>query len=87
MPAALADEWDYLLAEAQRKNYTALQIYMMGQEYMAKIYQKEVLHFDYEKIQNHDKGFKSPVETEHQPKKVIQKVKVIDWIKKGKTLK
>ena len=31
------------------------------EESRAVKYQKEVLHFDYEKIQNHDKGFKSPI--------------------------
>ena len=33
-------------------------------------YQKMVLHFDYEKIQNKDKGFKSPVTSDVKKKHI-----------------
>ena len=49
-----------------------LVIWKKTEELKAKEYQKKVLNFDYEKIQNKDKGFKTGVPTKDIQKKHIQ---------------
>ena len=49
-----------------------LDVWKKSEEEKAIKYQKEVLHFDYSKIQNKDPGFKSGVESKDIPKKHIQ---------------
>ena len=49
-----------------------LDVWKKAEEERAIKYQKEVLHFDYSKIQNKDPGFKGPVESKDIPKKHIQ---------------
>ena len=71
-PLAHADEWDIILFKAEQRHATALEIYKLGQEYMSVQYQKQVLHFDYSKIQNFDKGYVSINATVHHPAKHIQ---------------
>ena len=49
-----------------------LSVWKKAEEERAIKYQKEVLYFDYSKIQNKDPGFKSPVDSKEMPKKHIQ---------------
>ena len=49
-----------------------LDIWKKAEEERAIKYQKEVLHFDYSKIQNKDPGFKTVVDSKDIPKKHIQ---------------
>lgn len=52
-------------------------IWKKAEEQKAIKYQKEILHFDYSKIQGKDKGFKEPVKTAIADKKHIQNDKPI----------
>ena len=58
-----------------------LDVWKKAEEEKAVKYQKEVLNFDYSKIQNKDKGFKSPVISDVKKKHIqnerIQNFKVI----------
>ena len=53
-----------------------LAVWKKAEEERAVKYQKEVLNFDYSKIQNKDSGFKSPVESKVIPKKHIQNERI-----------
>lgn len=53
-----------------------LDVWKKAEEERAIKYQKEVLHFDYSKIQNKDPGFKSGVESKDIPKKHIQNERI-----------
>ena len=58
-----------------------LNVWKKAEEERAVKYQKEVLNFDYQKIQNKDKGFKSPiisdVKKKHIQNEIRQNFKVI----------
>jgi len=47
-----------------------LTIWKKEQEQKAKEYQKSVLHFDYDKIKKHDKGFKFPIPSDSKKKHI-----------------
>ena len=49
-----------------------LNVWKKAEEERAIQYQKEVLHFDYSKIQNKDPGFKTVVDSKDIQKKHIQ---------------
>lgn len=54
-------------------------VWKKQEEKKAIEYQKNILHFDYAKINNKDKGFKGPVETKVMDKKHIQNEKRITF--------
>lgn len=81
IPNVHADRFSDWLDAYWAGQITDTEIKKRGQEHDAVNYQKEVLHFDYESIQNHDKGYKEPVYKEWVPAKTIQKVKVLNWLK------
>ena len=71
-PLAHADRFSDWLDAYWAGEITDKEIKKRGQEYQAIQYQKEVLHFDYSKVQNFDKGYVSTNATVHHPAKHIQ---------------
>ncbi len=47
-----------------------LEVWKKAEEQKAKDYQKNVLHFDYDKIQKKDKGFKKPIQGDAKKKHI-----------------
>lgn len=72
-PAFADHRWEDVMDRAEKNGATDLEIYKMGQAHKAMIYQKTVMNFDYEKIQNKDPGFTGPVMTDVKEKKQIQR--------------
>lgn len=73
VPLAHADRFSEWLDAYHKGEITDIQIKKAGQEHEAIKYQKKVLNFDYDKIQNGDGGFKAPDNT-WKPKKTIDRI-------------
>jgi hypothetical protein len=79
--SAFADHrWEDVYKRALEKKLSDLEIVKKGQEFEATQYQKFVLNFDYEKIQNNDPGFTEPVKSEVVKKKHIQNERVQNFV-------
>lgn len=76
IPSAYADRFSDWLEAYYQNEITELELKKRGQEQIAVEYQKNILRFDYSKIQNfgtEDKKFTAPIEMDVPDKKHIQR--------------